>query len=116
MRVRRVEHRWSLARDFGSVRVDGHRIGVKFGMLDHEIVNVKPEHRDCAAVAEATGRSIKSVWAQALSAAQQLHRYHSSVRTVDLDHNTVGEGQRGVLGSHDAGDTELTRDDGGMRM
>jgi uncharacterized protein (TIGR00299 family) protein len=72
VRVRRVEHRWALERRFGSVDVDGHRVGVKFGFLDGEVVNVKPEHRDCVQVAEASGRSVKSVWAQAFTAAQAL--------------------------------------------
>lgn len=70
VRARRVEHRWSLERRFGTVTVDGHDIAVKLGLLDGEIVNAKPEHRDCVRVAEATGRSVKSVWMQALSAAQ----------------------------------------------
>lgn len=52
------------------VEVDGHEIAVKFGLFDGEVVNAKPEHRDCVRVAKATGRSVKSVWAQALGAAQ----------------------------------------------
>ena len=72
VRVRRVEHRWALERSFGTVTVDGHAIAVKLGFLDGEVVNVKPEHRDCVRVAEATGRSVKSVWVQALGAAQEL--------------------------------------------
>ncbi|MGO9098424.1 MAG: nickel pincer cofactor biosynthesis protein LarC [Mycobacterium sp.] len=72
VRVRRVEHRWALERRFGTVTVDGHAIAVKLGFLDGEVVNVKPEHRDCVRVAEATGRSVKSVWVQALGAAQEL--------------------------------------------
>ena len=72
VRVRRVEHRWALERRFGTVTVDGHDIAVKLGSLDGETVNVKPEHRDCVRVAESTGRSVKSVWAQALGAAQEL--------------------------------------------
>jgi pyridinium-3,5-bisthiocarboxylic acid mononucleotide nickel chelatase len=70
VRVRRVEHRWALERRFETVTVDGHEINVKFGILDGETVNAKPEHRDCARVAQATGRSVKSVWAQAMAAAQ----------------------------------------------
>ncbi|MDT5143740.1 MAG: pyridinium-3,5-bisthiocarboxylic acid mononucleotide nickel chelatase [Mycobacterium sp.] len=69
VRVRRVEHRWALERRFATVSVAGHDIAVKLGLLDGEIVNAKPEHRDCVRVAEATGRSVKSVWTQALSAA-----------------------------------------------
>jgi uncharacterized protein (DUF111 family) len=69
VRVRRVEHRWALERRFATVSVAGHDIAVKLGLLEGEIVNAKPEHRDCVRVAEATGRSVKSVWTQALSAA-----------------------------------------------
>jgi pyridinium-3,5-bisthiocarboxylic acid mononucleotide nickel chelatase len=70
VRVRKVEHRWALERRFDSVTVDGHDIHVKLGLLNGEIVNAKPEHRDCVRAAKATGRSVKSVWAQALGAAQ----------------------------------------------
>jgi uncharacterized protein (TIGR00299 family) protein len=72
VRVRRVEHRWALERRFDTVTVDGHEISVKFGMLDGETVNAKPEHRDCVRVAHATGRSVKDVWGQALAGAQLL--------------------------------------------
>jgi uncharacterized protein (DUF111 family) len=70
VRVRRVKHRWPLERRFGSVIVDGHQIAVKLGLLDGDIVNAKPEHGDCVRVAEATGRSVKSIWLQALAAVQ----------------------------------------------
>jgi len=72
VRVRRVEHRWALQRRFGSVNIDGHDIAVKLGLLDGEVVNAKPEHRDCVRVADATGRSVKSVWVRALAAAQSV--------------------------------------------
>ena len=32
-------------------------------------MNVAPEHDDCAAVATATGRPVKQIWAEAMSAA-----------------------------------------------
>jgi len=70
VRVRRVEHRWALERGFGTVTVDGLDIAVKLGLLDGEIVNAKPEHRDCVRVAKATSSSVKSVWVRALAAAQ----------------------------------------------
>lgn len=78
VRVRRVEHRWALERSFGTVTVDGHEISVKLGFLDGEVVNVKPEHRDCVRVAELTGRSVKSVWGQALAEAQGSAGLHRS--------------------------------------
>ncbi|MGV0806573.1 nickel pincer cofactor biosynthesis protein LarC [Mycolicibacterium setense] len=72
IRVRRSEHRWSLERQFYSVDVDGHPVSVKVGLLDGAVVNIKPEHRDCERVADHTGRSVKSVWTTALSAAERL--------------------------------------------
>lgn len=72
IRVRLSEHRWTLDREFYSVEVDGHTIAVKVGILDGDIVNVKPEHRDCERVAGDTGRSVKSVWMSALSAAERV--------------------------------------------
>jgi len=49
--------------------VHGHVIRVKIGVLDDEVINVAPEHDDCARVAAATGRPVKQVWAEALAAA-----------------------------------------------
>ena len=72
VRVRQVQHRWALQRRFDTVTVDGHEISVKLGVLDGEVVNVKPEHRDCVRIAEATGHSVKSVWGRALAQAQAL--------------------------------------------
>jgi uncharacterized protein (TIGR00299 family) protein len=72
VRVRQVQHRWALQRQFDTVTVDGHDISVKFGLLDGEIVNAKPEHRDCVRVAEATGNSVKDVWGLALAQANSL--------------------------------------------
>jgi len=54
VRVRRVEHRWALERRFEHVMVDGHEIAVKLGFLEDEVVNAKPEHRDCVLVADVT--------------------------------------------------------------
>ena len=46
------------------------RVRVKLGLLDGEVVNLAPEHDDCARAAEALGRPVKSVWAAALAAAE----------------------------------------------
>jgi uncharacterized protein (TIGR00299 family) protein len=70
VRVRKVEHRWALERQFNTVTIGNQDIAIKFGLLDGEIVNVKPEHRDCVRAAERTGRSVKSIWVEALAAAQ----------------------------------------------
>jgi pyridinium-3,5-bisthiocarboxylic acid mononucleotide nickel chelatase len=45
---------------------------VKLALRDGRVVNVAPEHDDCAAVAEAIGAPVKSVWAAALAAAEEL--------------------------------------------
>jgi uncharacterized protein (TIGR00299 family) protein len=70
VRVTRL-HRYELERGERIVEVDGGSVRVKIGWLDGRVVNVAPEHDDCAALARATGRSVKSVWAAALAAAQQ---------------------------------------------
>jgi uncharacterized protein (DUF111 family) len=61
--------RHELARETREVQVYGRPIRVKFGLLHGRVVNVAPEHDDCAAVAAGTGRSVKEVWAAALAAA-----------------------------------------------
>ncbi|HEY6798691.1 MAG TPA: nickel pincer cofactor biosynthesis protein LarC [Kineosporiaceae bacterium] len=71
VRSQRMECRWVLDRELRTVEVDGHRLAVKLGMIDGEVVNIKPEHRDCVRVAAELGRSVKSVWAAALSRAHQ---------------------------------------------
>jgi uncharacterized protein (TIGR00299 family) protein len=68
LRVRRTEHRWALEREFRTVQVEGHPVNVKVGLLDGDVVNVKPEHRDCVRVARETGQSVKAVWMAALVA------------------------------------------------
>jgi uncharacterized protein (TIGR00299 family) protein len=67
----RVSHlpRYELERREEVVDLDGGHVRVKIGELGGRVVNVAPEHDDCAAVARATGRSVKSVWAAALAAA-----------------------------------------------
>jgi uncharacterized protein (TIGR00299 family) protein len=69
--VRMSRHeRLELERRFRDVTVDGHTIRVKLGLLDGEVVNLAPEHDDCARAAGALGRPVKSVWAAALTAAE----------------------------------------------
>jgi uncharacterized protein (DUF111 family) len=62
--------RWELDRAVRTVDVGGEPVRVKVGSLDGEVVNVAPEHDDCAAVAARTGRTVKAVWGAALAAAQ----------------------------------------------
>ena len=68
VRVARL-HRHELEREVREVEVFGHRVRVKVGMLGDRVVNVAPEHDDCADVASATGRPVKQVWVAALAAA-----------------------------------------------
>ncbi len=65
--------RYELEREHRDVTVAGHTIRVKLGLLDGRVVNVAPEHDDCARVAAETGRPVKQVWAEALAASQELH-------------------------------------------
>jgi pyridinium-3,5-bisthiocarboxylic acid mononucleotide nickel chelatase len=69
VRVGRLE-RYELDREERVIDLDGGSVRVKVGLLDGRVVNVAPEHDDCAAVAKVTGRSVKSVWAEALARAQ----------------------------------------------
>jgi uncharacterized protein (TIGR00299 family) protein len=69
VRVIRAHHRSELQRSWKTVEVRQHPIRVKLGMLDGQIVNVAPEHRDCAHVARETGTSVKETWVAALAAA-----------------------------------------------
>jgi uncharacterized protein (TIGR00299 family) protein len=70
LRVARLR-RYELEREERTTQVDGHPVRVMVGWLDGRIVNIAPEHDDCAAVARATGAPVKSVWAAALAAARQ---------------------------------------------
>lgn len=62
--------RYELDRQELTVSVAGREVRVKLGRLDGEIVNIAPEHDDCAQVARMTGMPVKSVWAAALVAAR----------------------------------------------
>lgn len=70
----RVDHRrrYELAREERTVELDGQPVRIKLARLDGRIVNVAPEHDDCAAVARRTGAAVKSVWTAALAAAREL--------------------------------------------
>ena len=68
VRVRR-QSRYELDRAIREVSVQGHPVRVKIGLREGRVVNVAPEHDDCAAVAAASGRPVKQIWAEALAAA-----------------------------------------------
>lgn len=64
--------RFELDREHRTVEVDGHPVRVKLGRLNGRIVNVSPEHDDCADIARLNGQPVKSIWIAALVAAQEL--------------------------------------------
>ncbi len=70
VRVSRLE-RYELDREERVVEVDGGTVRVKVGLLEGRVVNLAPEHDDCAKLAKASGRSVQSVWAEALARAQE---------------------------------------------
>ena len=70
VRVARLS-RYELEREERAVEVAGGTVRVKVGLLDGSIVNLAPEHDDCASLARETGRPVKSIWAEALAKAQE---------------------------------------------
>jgi hypothetical protein len=70
VRVARLS-RYELQREERVVEIEGTPVRVKVGLLDGRVVNLAPEHDDCAALARATGRAVKSVWAEALALAHE---------------------------------------------
>ena len=71
VRVQR-QTRYELERAIREIQVEGRTIRVKIGLLDGDVVNVAPEHDDCVAVADATGRPVKQIWAEAMAAATSI--------------------------------------------
>ena len=61
--------RIELERSFVVVLVDNEPVSVKLGHRDNEVVNVAPEHDDCARVAAKLSKPVKEVYARALTAA-----------------------------------------------
>jgi uncharacterized protein (TIGR00299 family) protein len=70
LRVARLS-RYELEREERVVELAGGTVRVKVGLLDGKVVNVAPEHDDCVQLARATGRAVKSVWAEALARAHE---------------------------------------------
>ncbi len=66
VRVSRLR-RYELEREERVVELDGGAVRVKLGRLNGRVVNVAPEHDDCAELARRTGRPVKAVWAEALA-------------------------------------------------
>jgi uncharacterized protein (TIGR00299 family) protein len=83
VRILRADHRSELERSWRTVDVDGYKVQVKLGLLNGEVVNVAPEHRDCVQVARATGRTVKATWMATLAAA------HTFAETAPKDDHGV---------------------------
>ncbi|MGH3333635.1 MAG: nickel pincer cofactor biosynthesis protein LarC, partial [Nocardioidaceae bacterium] len=66
--------KFALDREMHTVSVDGHPVHVKLALHDGEVVNAQPEYDDLAAVANATGRPLKDVLAEAVAAARRITR------------------------------------------
>lgn len=62
-------NRIELDRSFFSVDVEGQPVNIKVGSLDGAVVNVAPEHDDCAAAATKLLLPVKEVFARALASA-----------------------------------------------
>lgn len=63
--------RYELERQQRTVLVAGRPVKVKVGLLGGRVVNVAPEHDDCAALAREISMPVKSVWSAAMSAARE---------------------------------------------
>jgi uncharacterized protein (TIGR00299 family) protein len=70
VRVARLE-RVELEREWRTVEIAGEPVRIKLGRLDGEVVNVAPEHDDCARAAERTGRPTVSIWSAAVAAGER---------------------------------------------
>jgi pyridinium-3,5-bisthiocarboxylic acid mononucleotide nickel chelatase len=71
--------RLELDRSFVEVSVGAEQVLVKIGRRDGRIMNIAPEHDDCAAAAAKLGLPVKEVFARALVAARtQLESLHQS--------------------------------------
>ena len=65
----------ALDREMRTIEVDGHTVHVKLALHDGVVVNAQPEYDDLAAVAEATGRALKDVLAEAIAATRPLTQH-----------------------------------------
>jgi uncharacterized protein (DUF111 family) len=64
----------ALDREMRTVEVNGHPVRVKMAVHHGQVVNVQPEYDDVAGAAEATGRPIKDVLADAIAASRALQQ------------------------------------------
>jgi uncharacterized protein (DUF111 family) len=62
----------ALDREMRTIEFDGHTVHVKLALHEGVVVNAQPEYDDLAAVAEATGRALKDVLAEAVAASRRF--------------------------------------------
>jgi uncharacterized protein (TIGR00299 family) protein len=62
----------ALDREMRTIDLDGHTVHVKLALHEGVVVNAQPEYDDLAAVAEATGRALKDVLAEAIAVTRTL--------------------------------------------
>jgi uncharacterized protein (DUF111 family) len=62
----------ALDREMRTIELDGHTVHVKLALLDGVLVNAQPEYDDLVVVAEATGRAVKDVLAEAVALSRTL--------------------------------------------
>jgi uncharacterized protein (DUF111 family) len=60
----------ALDREMRTVQVSGHPVHVKLALHNGQVVNAQPEYDDVARTAQATGRPIKDVLADAIAASR----------------------------------------------
>ena len=66
----RFEHvaRETLDREWVEVAIDGGRVRIKVAGRHGQVLNASPEFEDCVRIADATGRPVKAVQAEAMRA------------------------------------------------
>ncbi len=62
----------ALDREMRTIELDGHTVHVKLALLEGVLVNAQPEYDDLVVVAEATGRAVKDVLAEAVALSRAL--------------------------------------------
>jgi hypothetical protein len=67
---RRLIERWTVPREVLTVEIAGGSVRVKVARGARGVIGISPEFADCAALARATGRPIKEIYAEAQAAAR----------------------------------------------
>ncbi len=62
----------ALDREMRKIEIGGHTVHVKLALHEGVVVNAQPEYDDLVTVAEATGRALKDVLAEAIALTRTL--------------------------------------------